>query len=96
MDWSRFWENIFYSSIVLIIFVIIGISLMQVAYHKNLKKKKQFYAKLQNEIKVGNKVTFNNGIYGIIKRLDEATADIQVKSGAIITISRFIISSVEE
>ncbi len=94
MNWTAFWENLFYTSIVVFIFIFIGVAIMQLGYYKNLKKKKKFYAKLHAEIKPGVRVTFGNGLYGVIRRLEEDTADIEVKSGAIITVSRYVIASI--
>lgn len=96
MNWQMFWENLFYSSIAVLLFVIVGIIIMQVGYRRNIKKKKNFYSTLHSDLKPGVTVIFSNGIYGVIKRIDAETADIQVKSGAIITISRFVISSIEK
>ena len=96
MNWTDFWENLFYTSIIVLVFIVIGIAIMQYGYYKNLKKKKQFYAKLHSEIKPGVKVTFGNGLYGVIRRLEEETADIEVKSGAVITVSRYVIASIVE
>lgn len=96
MNWANFWETVLYTSITLVVFIIIGIAIIQFGYYKNMKKKKKFYAKLHGKLAVGNKVIFANGIYGKIKKLEGDKADVEVKSGAIITISRFLVSSIEE
>lgn len=96
MSWNLFWTNLFYSSVALLIFVGLGIAFIQFGYYRNMKKKRNFYATLQGDIKKGDKVTFSNGLYGVIRTLDGETADIEVKSGAIITVSRFVIESIEK
>lgn len=95
MSWDTFWVNLFYASLSLLILVVIGVGVIQFAYYRNLNRKKKFYANLQGSIKKGDKITFSNGLLGTILSIDGDTADIEIKSGAVITISRFVIASIE-
>ncbi len=90
------WENILASSIAIIIIVSLGILIMQLANYRNGKKRRKYFEELHQELKVGNKVSFSNGLYGTIRSLSEQTADIEVKSGAVITVSRYAISAIEK
>lgn len=61
---------------------------------KNIKKQKEHFRKLHNQLNVGKQVVFMNGIYGTLVRVDEATVDIKVKSGHVMEVSRFAISEI--
>lgn len=90
------WENLLYSSISLIVLITVGMLVMQVINYFNVKKRRKYFEQLHVDLKVGNKVSFSNGLYGTIRSLDETTADIEIKSGAIITVSRYAISTIEK
>ena len=90
------WENLLYSSISLIVLITVGMLVMQVINYFNVKKRRKYFEQLHVDLKVGNKVSFSNGLYGTIRSLDETTSDIEIKSGASITVSRYAISAIEK
>lgn len=89
-----FWENIFYTSIVFIVFVVIIIAIYSFVSSRGMKKQKAHFEELHKALKVGQRVQFASGIYGTLKRVGEETVDIEVKNGAVLEVSRYAISEI--
>lgn len=88
------WQSILASSIVMIVFLLIMAIFYYFVNFKNVKKQKEHYRTLHQELAVGQKVLFLNGVYGTLTRVGEETVDIKVKSGAVMEVSRFAISEI--
>lgn len=88
------WQSILASSIVMIAFLLIMVIFYYLLNFKNVKKQKDHYRTLHQDLTTGQKVTFLNGLYGTLTRVGEETVDIKVKSGAVMEVSRFAISEI--
>lgn len=88
------WENILASSIVMLVFVFVTLGIYYVTNARGLKQRREHFAKLHAELAPGQRVQFANGIYGTTVAVRKDTVDIQVKSGAVMTVSRYAISAI--
>lgn len=88
------WGDILASSIVMLIFVILMLAIYYLISARGLKQRKEHFAKLHTRLALGQLVTFANGIYGNIVAMEGDTVDIRVKSGAVMTVSRYAISAI--
>lgn len=88
------WESILAASIVLIAFIILIVLVYYIVSSRGMKQRKKHFESLHQNLSAGQKVSFSNGIYGTIQAVHEDTVDIQVKSGAIMTVSRYAISDI--
>lgn len=88
------WESILASSIVLLVFLFLIVIVYYVISAKGMKQRKKHFEKLHTSLAKGQKVNFANGIYGTIQAVHPDTVDIQVKSGAVMTVSRYAISDI--
>jgi preprotein translocase subunit YajC len=61
-----------------------------------VKKRKEHFANLHKSLAAGQEVIFAGGLYGVLKAVRDETVDIKVKSGAIIEVSRYAISEINE
>lgn len=88
------WESILAASIVMLTFVVATLAIWYVVGIRGLKRRREHFVRLHAELAPGQTVTFGNGIYGTTVAVYEDTADIQVKSGAVLTVSRYAISAI--
>lgn len=88
------WQNILASSIVMIGFLVIMVVIYGLLNAKGIKGQKQHFEKIHQEISQGNHVILANGIHGIVRKIENETVDLEIKSGAIMTVSRFAISEI--
>lgn len=88
------WENILYTSIALIIIILLITGVIYVVNIKNLKKQKDHFKNVHQSIQIGAKVEVLNGIYGKVTGINEETIDLKVKSGAIVEVSRYAITKI--
>lgn len=89
-----FWNSIFYTSIVLIGFIVIIVAIYYIISSRGMKKQRKHFEELHKNLAVGQKVQFGNGIYGTVKHIGDNTVDIEVKNGAVMEVSRFAISEI--
>lgn len=90
------WNDILASSIVMLVFVFLMLGIYYLISARGLKKRKEHFAKLHTELTSGQYVSFSNGLYGTIVAVRKDTVDIKVKSGAVMTVSRYAISELVE
>lgn len=88
------YESILGSSIVFLAFLIICALFYYVMSSRGLKKQAQIMEQLHKNLKVGQKVSFSNGLFGKLVRVGNETCDIEVKSGVVIEVSRYAISQI--
>ncbi len=88
------WDNILASSIVFLVFLlVIGVG-ATVANYQRMRKQKDYYKDVHTELAVGKKVAFSSGLIGKLVRVGKETCDIEVKSGAVIEVSRYAIQEI--
>lgn len=88
------WQSILVTSVVLIGFIVVFSLLYYLLTFKGLKKRREMFKKVQAELKIGNYVSLSSGIFGTVEQIEKETLDLKVKSGAIITVSRFMVSEI--
>ena len=88
------WQNILASSIVMIVFVVVVILIYYLSSYRNLKQQKDHYKTIHQDLAVGQKVLFLNGVYGTLTRVGKDTVDIKVKSGAVMEVSRYAVTKI--
>lgn len=91
---ENFMENILASSIVFLVFLaVIGV-IFTVLNYRRMSKQKDYYKDVHTELEMGKMVAFSNGLIGKLVRVGKETCDIEVKSGAVIEVSRYAIQEV--
>ena len=91
---ENFMENILASSIVFLVFLaVIGV-IFTVLNWRRMSKQKDYYKEVHTERAVGKRVAFSNGLIGKLVRVGKETCDIEVKSGAVIEVSRYAVQEV--
>lgn len=88
------WTAIMASSIVLLALIALIVTVYYFVSKKGMKSRKVHFEKLHLSLAKGQTVVFSNGIYGNITSLGKETVDIQIKSGAVLTVSRYAISEI--
>ncbi|MBL1228667.1 preprotein translocase subunit YajC [Enterococcus sp. BWB1-3] len=88
------WHSILAVSIIMIAFLV-GMALVCYVFNfKNVKRQKDYYRKLHQELAVGQQVIFLNGVHGTLTRIGHETVDVKTKSDAVMEISRFAITEI--
>lgn len=87
-------SQIFITSIVVIVFVIVSLFIYYSFTRKQYKNQKEHFQQLHQNLATGQKVEFSNGLVGVIDKVDTEYCDIKIKSGAVITVSRYAISKI--
>lgn len=91
---ENFIENILASSIVFLVFLaVIGV-IFTVGNYLRMRKQKNYYKDVHTELASGKKVAFSNGLIGKLVRVGKETCDIEIKSGAVIEVSRYAVQEV--
>lgn len=91
---SNFWENVFASSVVLLVMMLLMAVVMAIISMRGTSKRRKHFEQLHTQLKSGQKIVTSSGIYGKVKGVSEETVDVEVKSGAVITVSRFTIAEI--
>ncbi|AQS53771.1 hypothetical protein BW727_101404 [Jeotgalibaca dankookensis] len=91
---NSFWISILSASIALIVLVALAMIVYYFVNLKGMKKRRGHFETLHQSLQKGQQVIFSNGLYGEVSAVRDETVDIKVKSGAIITVSRFAISEI--
>ncbi|HJB24679.1 MAG TPA: preprotein translocase subunit YajC [Candidatus Jeotgalibaca pullicola] len=91
---SSFWTAVLASSVVLLVLIILIVIVYYFISKKGMSSRKTHFEDLHNSLAKGQAVIFSNGIYGLVQSVEKDTVDIQVKSGAIMTVSRYAISEI--
>lgn len=89
-------ELIFWIAVVNIVFVFLTIGIYYLSTRRGYKKQKENFEQLHLNLTEGQKVEFSNGLIGTVVETGVEFCDIQVKSGAVITVSRFAITQIVE
>lgn len=93
---NNFWTDVWVTAIVVIAFVFLTGLIFFLATFKSNKARKKAFADLHQNLAPGQYVEFANGLLGTTEKVGLETVDIRVKSGAVITVSRYTISRIIE
>lgn len=91
---ENFMENILASSIVFLVFLAVIVVIFTVLNWRRMSKQKDYYKDVHTELAVGKRVAFSIGLIGKLVRVGKETCDIEVKSGAVIEVSRYAVQEV--
>ena len=76
------------SSIALLILLTVIALIYFVISSRNVKRQKKYYEEIHTTMARGQRVVLASGIYGKLVRVGEETCDVEVKSGAVLEVSR--------
>ncbi len=88
------WDNILASSLVLLVFLLVVGVILTIVNYLRMRKQKDYYKDIHVELAPGKKVAFSSGLIGKLVRVGKETCDIEVKSGAVIEVSRYAIQEI--
>lgn len=90
------WTLVLYIVSIMVLFIVILMIVFFLRTRKATIKQQEHFKQVHLNIAKGKKVVFSNGIYGKIVDVSQDTVDVQIKSGAVMTVSRYAISSIED
>lgn len=88
------WEIILWSSVTFSAFLAIILLIYYFFSYKMVKTRRNEIVEMNDSIKPGKKCTFN-GIHGKLVSVGNETCEVEVSKGIVLTISRYIITSIE-
>ncbi|MDL2310555.1 preprotein translocase subunit YajC [Peptostreptococcaceae bacterium OttesenSCG-928-C18] len=88
------WNYVLGSSIALIVLIVLVLVVYYIINKKNINRQRKHFEEIHKILKIGDEVVFSNGIYGKIKHISKDFVDIEIKSGAIMKVSRYAISDI--
>lgn len=89
-------ESILSSCVALLILLAIMGAIFTLVSFIRAKKQQRYFEELHKDLRRGQNVTFGGGMFGKLVRIGNNTCDIEVKSGAVIEVSRYAIQSIEK
>ena len=89
-------ESILASSIVLLAFIAIMGVVYTIWSSVKMRKKRKYFEELHVELAPGQEVVFGGGIYGRVKRVDGDKVEVEVRSGAVMDVSRYAIQQISQ
>lgn len=91
-----FWQNVLAACAALLILIAIMGVVYAIYSAVKANKQKAYFAELHANLKVGQRVAFAGGLFGKLVRVGEETCDVEVKSGAVIEVSRYAIQEISK
>lgn len=85
-------SQVFITAITIVAMVILTLIIYYIFSRKMYNQNKEQFKQVHMELSKGRKVEFSNGLIGHIKAVGDEYCDIEIKSGAVITVSRFAIT----
>ncbi|MDR2268703.1 MAG: preprotein translocase subunit YajC [Rickettsiales bacterium] len=58
------------------------------------KKRMEEYKKMLDSLKVGNKIIFAGGIYGVIKSISDTTMKVEIADGVVVEIPKSAVANI--
>ena len=90
-----FWGRVLSSSVaLLILFAIMGVVYL-IWSQVGVRKKRNYFKELHNELAPGQEIMFAGGIYGTIKSINGDKVEVKVRSGAVMDVSRYAIQEIQ-
>ncbi len=86
--------NILASSIVLAGFLVIATIIYYLLNYKNLKKRKEHFENIHQNLKKGKKIEFCGGLYGRILKVNGDFLEIELLDNSKIEISRYVVTRI--
>lgn len=88
----NFWSNIMTTALTVVALIFLSAVVYYIVSYRNLKQRRKHFEELHRNLKPGQKVEFSNGLRGTVRYVTDEECDIEVKSGAVITVSRYAVS----
>ncbi len=93
---ENFLDNILASSIVLLAFMVIMGTIYTVWSYFKLRKKRKYFEGVHTELAPGQEVVFGGGIFGKVRAIHGEKVQIEVRSGAVMDVSRYAIQQIDD
>lgn len=90
------WMIIFITSMTVVGLVFLTAVVYYFLTYRKIKKQREYFEHLHQNLSAGQMVEFANGLIGKLRTVGTETCDIEIKSGAVITVSRYTISRLIE
>lgn len=58
------------------------------------RKRMEEYKKMVSELKVGNKIVFAGGIYGVIREITDTTMKVEIADGVVVEIPKSAVANI--
>ena len=58
------------------------------------KKRMEEYKKMLSELKVGNKIVFAGGIYGVVRSIGEESLKVEIADGVIVEVPKSAVANI--
>lgn len=91
-----FWQSVLSACTALLILIAIMGVVYAIYSAVKANKQKASFAELHANLKRGQRVAFAGGLYGRLVRVGEKTCDVEVKSGAVVEVSRYAIQEISK
>lgn len=88
------WEIVLYSSITFGVILSVMVMIYYIYSARLMKKRRQEFVKVHEELKVGKQVLFAGGLKGKVVRAGEEFVDVEISKDNVITVSRYSISQI--
>ena len=89
-----FWQNVLAACAALLILIAIMGVVYAIYSAVKANKQKAYFAELHSSLKVGQRVAFAGVLFAKLVRVGEETCDVEVKSGAVVEVSRYAIQQI--
>lgn len=84
------------TTLIALVFVAVAIFGYSWIGRQHLKKKQAYFANLHAQLAPGQDIIFAGGLHGTVKALHGDLVDVTIKSGAVMTISRYCIAEIKD
>lgn len=89
---KEFLSGIFYSSISLVFLIAAAAVIFFLVSLSRMKRQKEHFKRIHLSLKEGSRIVFLGGIYGTVVKVAGDMLDVKIKSGAVMTVSRYAVS----
>ncbi len=91
---ENFWQNVLASSVALLILIAIMGVIYIIWTQVGVRKKRDYFKQIHQELAPGQEIMFAGGIFGTIKSIDGDRVEVKVRSGAVLDVSRYAIQEI--
>ena len=91
------WEVVIWTCVTLAVIMGVIALILAIVSARNLRKKREDLGEVHTTLSVGSRIMFAGGIYGkVVGFENDETVNVEIAKGAVITISRYAIQSIEK
>jgi preprotein translocase subunit YajC len=82
------------SAFSMLLWIVVVFGIMYFLMIRPNKKRMEEYKKMLSELKVGNKIVFAGGIYGVVRAINDDTVKVEIADGVIIEIPKSSVANI--